>query len=142
MFVTYSSKDSWWVNTQLLTLLRTNHVTFCIHHVHWELGMSIFDNMVKSVRESRKVLVVWSAGYASSKYCLLELHYAMQRTVDEGDYSLVVMRLDETKVKRLPKPLRNKTFLDYCHSTEREGWEKRLIKHLKKFPKPQTGTPV
>jgi len=44
---------------------------------------------------------------------------------------VIVITLDKTDRKQLPQPLRAKTFLDYSDSVERQGWEKRLIKHLK-----------
>ena len=45
--------------------------------------------------------------------------------------TVIVITLDKTDQKRLPKALRARTFLDYSESVERQGWEKRLIKHLK-----------
>ena len=117
--------------SELLSLLRENQVKYCVDHEHFELGKVFVQSMVDSVYQSRKVLAVWSEGYASSRYCMQELDYAIQRSFQNGDCSVIVIRLDETDRKKLPKPLRARTFLDYSDSVERKGWEKRLITHLK-----------
>ena len=131
VFVTYSRKDSGWVDSELLSLLQESQVKYCVDHEHFELGKVFVQSMVDSVYQSRKVLAVWSEGYASSKYCMQELDYAIQRSFQNSDCSVIVIRLDKTDPKQLPKPLRAKTFLDYSDSVERKGWEKRLITHLK-----------
>ena len=123
------------MDTELLRLLRENQVNYCVDHVHFELGKAIVENIAESVYQSRKVLAVWSGSYASSKYCKQELDYAIQRSFQNSDCSVIVIRLDRTDRKQLPKPLRAKTFLDYSDSVERQGWEKRLIKHLKETDK-------
>ena len=132
VFITYSRNDFSWVDKELLRLLRENQVKYCVDHKHFELGKAIVENITDSVYQSRKVLAVWSGSYASSKYCKQELDYAIQRSFQNSDCSVIVIRLDRTDQKKLPKPLRAKTFLDYSDSVERQGWEKRLIKHLKR----------
>ncbi|KAL9950471.1 hypothetical protein ACROYT_G042969 [Oculina patagonica] len=131
VFVTYSRKDFPWVDIELLSLLRENEVKFCVDHLHFELGKAFVESMVESVYQSRKVLAVWSKNYASSKYCKQELDYAIQRSFQNSDGSVIVIRLDRTDRRQLPKALRTKTFLDYSDCVERKGWEKRLITHLK-----------
>ena len=131
VFVTYSRKDFPWVDRELLRLLRENQVKYCVDHKDFELGKAVVENITDSVYQSRKVLAVWSGSYASSKYCKQELDYAIQRSFQNSDCSVIVITLDKTDRKQLPKPLRAKTFLDYSDSVERQGWEKRLIKHLK-----------
>ena len=135
VFVTYSRNDFSWVDRELLRLLRENQVNYCVDHVHFELGKAVVENIADSVYQSRKVLAVWSGSYASSKYCKQELDYAIQRSFQNSDCSVIVIRLDRTDRKQLPKPLRAKTFLDYSDSVERQGWEKRLIEHLKETDK-------
>ena len=131
VFVSYSRKDSLWVSSELLSLLHDSQVKYCVDHEHFQLGEVFVQSMVDSVYQSRKVLAVWSEGYASSKYCMQELDYAIQRSFQNSDCSVIVIRLDRTDPKQLPKPLRAKTFLDFSDSVERKGWEKRLITHLK-----------
>ena len=131
VFVTYSRKDLPWVDKELLRLLRENQVKYCVYHKDFELGKAVVENITDSVYQSRKVLAVWSGSYASSKYCRQELDYSIQRSFQNSDCSVIVITLDKTDRKQLPKALRANTFLDYSDSVERRGWEKRLIKHLK-----------
>ena len=131
VFITYSRKDFSWIDKELLPLFNKNHIKYCVDHLHFKLGKVFLESMVDSVYQSRKVLAVWSANYASSKYCKQELDYALQRSFENSDSSVIVIRLDGTDRKQLPKPLRARTFLDYSDSAERKGWEKRLIKYLK-----------
>ena len=131
VFVTYSRNDFPWVDRELLRLLRENQINYCVDHVHFELGKAIVENIADSVYQSRKVLAVWSGSYASSKYCKQELDYVIQRSFQNSDCSVIVIALDKTDRKRLPKALRARTFLDDSESVERQGWGKRLIKLLK-----------
>lgn len=131
VFVTYSRKDFPWVNSELLSLLSENQVKYCIDHLHFELGKTVVECITDSVYQSRYVLAVWSGSYASSKYCKQELDYALQRSFHNSDYSIILICLETINPKKLPKPLRARTFLNYSDSVDREGWEIRLIKHLK-----------
>ncbi|PFX20010.1 Toll-like receptor 2 [Stylophora pistillata] len=131
VFVTYSRRDSDWVNSELLSLLSKNHVKYCIDKLHFKLGHPILNSITDSVYQSRYVLAVWSRSYAASKFCKQELDYALQKSFHCSDYSVILIGLESINPKTLPKPLRARTFLNYSDSVDREGWEKRLIKHLK-----------
>ncbi|XP_068749479.1 uncharacterized protein [Montipora capricornis] len=145
VFVTYSRKDCAWVDKELLPLFDKNQVKYCVDHLHFQLGKAFVENMVEGVYNSRKVLVVYSVNFKNSKYCKQELSYALQRSFDRSDSAVIVIRIDNTDPKQLPKALRAKTFLDYYDTVERKGWKKRLIKHLKVTTKRSnhlTGTAV
>ena len=137
VFLTYSRKDFSWVDKELLPLFNHNQVKYCVDFIHFELGKAFLQSMVEGIYKSRKVLAVWSANYASSKYCKQELDYALQRSFEKSDTAVIIIRIDWTDPTRLPKTLRTKTFLDYHDSAERKGWEKRLIQHLKPPKQPK-----
>lgn len=146
VFITYSRKDSNWVNSKLLSLLSENQVKYCIDKMHFKLGYPILDSITDSVYQSRYVLAVWSGSYAASRFCKQELDYALHKSFHYSDYSVILIGLESTSLKKLPKPLRARTFLNYSDSVDREGWEKRLVKHLKRSAPekyaPVLGTPV
>lgn len=48
-----------------------------------------------------------------------------------ADSSLLLIRIDDADKKKLPKPLRRRTFLDYSSASERIDWEQRLLRHIK-----------
>jgi len=131
VFVTFSSQDLNWVNKELLPLLEKHKLIYCIHDRDFEIGKAVVDNMAESVYTSRKVLAVMSHNYMSSKFCRGELEMALYRSTEMGDSSVIVMRIDGVDRSKLPKALRNRTFLDHYDITERKTWEERLIKHLK-----------
>lgn len=131
VFVTFSNHDLNWVKKELIPLVEKHKLNYCIHDRDFEIGKPVVDNMAQSVYTSRKVLAVMSQNYLSSKFCRGELEMALYRSTEMGDSSVIVMRIDGVDRSKLPKALRNRTFLDYNDFTERKNWEERLIKHLK-----------
>ncbi|XP_022807987.1 hemicentin-1-like [Stylophora pistillata] len=131
VFVTFSSQDLNWVKKELLPLLDKHKLKYCIHDRDFQAGKPVVDNMAESVYTSRKVLAVMSHNYMSSKFCRGELEMALYRSTEMGDSSVIVVRIDGVDRSKLPKALRNRTFLDHHDFTERKNWEERLIKHLK-----------
>lgn len=119
------------MDKELLPLFNNNQVKYCVDHLHFELGKAFLESMVEGLYKSRKVLAVWTKNYAASKYCKQELDYALQRSFERSNSAVIVIRIDDTDRRQLPKALRAKTFLGHSDSAERKGWEKRLIKHLK-----------
>ena len=134
VFVTFSSRDLNWVKKELIPLVEKHKLNYCIQHRDFEIGKPVVDNMAESVYTSRKVLAVMSHNYLSSKFCRGELEMALYRSTEMGDSSVIVMRIDGVDCRKLPKALRNRTFLDYNDFAVRKNWEERLIKHLKPPP--------
>lgn len=132
--MTFSSQDLNWVKKELLPLLDKHKLKYCIHDRDFQAGKPVVDNMAESVYTSRKVLAVMSHNYMSSKFCRGELEMALYRSTEMGDSSVIVVRIDGVDRSKLPKALRNRTFLDHHDFTERKNWEERLIKHLKPPP--------
>ena len=130
VFVTFSSKDSQWVTNNLTPLLERNRLKYCIHSRDFELGRALVDNMAESVYSSRKVLAVMSKNYMDSKFCRGELDMALHRSRVGNKGSLLVVRIDGIKKKKLPKALREQTFVDYHNDKERTSWEKKLLRFL------------
>ncbi|XP_031563266.1 fibroblast growth factor receptor 3-like [Actinia tenebrosa] len=132
-FVTYNSQDFNWVEKNLLPLLEKNGIDLCIHYRNFEPGVAIHENMVNSVYRSRVVIVVMSNNYMKSKYCRAELDYAVHRSLEEhGTNPLIILCIDpDIKKNRLPKEIKNKTFLDFTSNVEKATWEKRLLKYIK-----------
>lgn len=130
VFVTFSSKDRHWVSTKLTPLLESHQLKYCIHSRDFELGRALVDNMAESVYSSRKVLAVLSKNYVDSKFCRGELEMALYRSKVGRDGSLLVVTIDGIKKNKLPKALRESTFVDYHSDTGRSSWEKKLLRLL------------
>jgi toll-like receptor 13 len=83
-FVAYSSEDLEWVKQKLLPNVDENYLgktglKLCIHHRDWLAGIDIADNIVKSIAESRRTILVLSKDFAKSYWCRLELAIAHMR---------------------------------------------------------------
>ena len=135
MFVSYSSKDFEWVNDNLCTVLEKPpfNLRVCLHQRDWELGRSVVDNMVESVLRSQKTLIIVSENYLQSEYCMQELKIAMHREID-GDHMqrdrIVLIKIDDVSMQRLPRFLRQKSFLDCCDPEHARHFQTNLMRVL------------
>ena len=127
LFISYSSKDYAWVNENLISLFEKHSIPYSIHTRDFELGRPIVQNMADSVYGSRKVLIVLSDNYLASNFCREELHMAVQRGVNTGDSSLILVLINKFKKKRLHGALRSKDLLDFEKHKKRQDWEKKLL---------------
>ena len=127
LFISYSTKDFTWVIENLIPLLEKHSIPHCIHTQDFELGKPIVQNMADSVCGSRQVLIAMSDNYLASKFCRKELGMAIQRGVDTGDSSLVLVMINKFKKKRLPGALRNQILLDFEKYKNKQEWEEKLL---------------
>ena len=127
VFVSYSSKDFAWLSENLISLLDKHSIPYSIHIRDFELGKPIVQNMADSVYGSRQVLIVLSDNYLASNFCREELHMAIQRGVDTGDSTLILVMIDKFNKRRLPGALRNHTLLDFEKHAKKQNWEEKLL---------------
>ena len=76
-FLSYSHHDADYVERILYPGLAQSH-TCCIHTLHWEVGRMIPDQIVESVRNSRRTIIVLSQGYLESVWTRLEFKAALE----------------------------------------------------------------
>ena len=119
------------VKTLLPTLEEKHGLKCCVHYRDFTLGIPIRQNMVNSVYRCKKTVAVVSTNFFNSSYCGSELDYALHRLMEKKDNSLVVIKLDNVDRNKLPKELQSRSYIDYPKSTEKETWEKKLVKCLK-----------
>ena len=130
-FVIYSSEDADWVVRTLIPTLEEKYgLKCCVHYRDFLLGVPFLQNMVDSVYRCKKNIAVVSTHFFNSNYCGTELDYALHRLMEKKDDSLVVIKLDDVHNKKLPKELRKRSYIDYPKSTDKETWEKKLVKSL------------
>ena len=79
------------------------------------------------------MLIVLSENYLASNFCREELHMAIQRGVDAGDSSLILVMINNLKKKKLPAALRNKNLLDFDKYKNNEDWEEKILRELGKL---------
>ena len=89
--------------------------------------------MADSVYGSRQVLIVLSENYLASNFCREELHMALQREMDGGDSSLILVKINNMKKKQLPAALRKKTLVDFDKYKTKQDWEEKIISEILKI---------
>ena len=88
--------------------------------------------MADSVYGSRQVLIVLSENYLTSNFCREELHMALQRELDGGDSSLILVKINNIKKKQLPSALRKKNLVDFDKYKTTPDWEEKIISEILK----------
>ena len=131
-FIIYSTPDEKWVKTTLLPILEENNaLKCCVHYRDFAIGKSFRENMAESVYKSRKTIAVVSHSFFKSKYCNHEMEIALGRLVERGDDSVIVIKVDDVDRRKLPKALKERSYIDYFKSNDKEMWAKQLIKSIK-----------
>ena len=131
-FIIYSTADEEWVKTTLLPILEEkNALKCCVHYRDFVPGKPFRENMADSVYKSRKSIAVVSRNFFRSKYCHHEMDMALGRLVERGDNSVIVIRLDDVEGRKLPKALKERSYIDYFKSNDKEMWAKQLTHCLK-----------
>lgn len=69
VFLSYSSKDRFWVQTLLLKFIESKGFKVCFDERDFLLGCNLVETIAESVYESRKVIAVLSPDYLSSRWC-------------------------------------------------------------------------
>lgn len=103
VFVSYAQPDEKFVEEHLLPELerQDNPYKVCIHIRDWVPGQFIAEQVVNSVRKSRRTLVVLSNNFLNSVWGKLEFKTAHTQSIREGRARVVVViygDLDESKL--------------------------------------------
>lgn len=127
----YSSHDSEFVDGTLCPLLEDIfHLKCCIHHRDFIPGAPFVENMANSVLQSRKIIVVMSKHFFQSNHCDFELQIALQRLLEWGDDSVLVIKVATLGRRKLPVELTRRSYIDYSSLVERVSWKDRLFRYL------------
>ncbi|KAK7916073.1 hypothetical protein WMY93_011834 [Mugilogobius chulae] len=76
VFCSYSSTDYEWTHS-LIQQLEDTGLKVCDHERDFISGRPILENMSESIHQSQKVLLVLSAEFVRSRWCLLEANMSM-----------------------------------------------------------------
>ena len=136
-FVSYCSDDRFWVHDCLMKTLESNLYGFklCIHYRDFPLGEDITTVIVKSIKQSRQLVIVLSKCSITRPWCQLEFQVALSEAVRRG-IKLVVIKLgnftvDDTMDSSLAWVLDNHTYLEWKENVNAQKvfWFK-LRQHL------------
>lgn len=80
VFVSYSNQDRDWVLEEFLTNIEKRSViNLCLHERDFQVGLSILENIISCMDQSRCLLLVISESFLSSNWCNFEMHLAQHR---------------------------------------------------------------
>ncbi len=73
VFISYSHLDLQWVRDNLMDFLQNQGYSVCLHEKDWPVGVLITENILLSVKHSRRMIMVLSENYLTSEWCRIEL---------------------------------------------------------------------
>ena len=96
-FVSYSGADWEWVVNTLQERLETHDPPYklCIHDRDFLAGAPIQENIMNSVNQSKRMLMVLSQNFIRSEWCLLEFRAAHQKVLEERTNYLIIILFDD-----------------------------------------------
>lgn len=116
-FISFSYKDESFVYDTLLPGLETDHKQVqykCLIHTRdWEVGDFIFDQICKSVKNSRRTIILLSADYIKSTWTHLEFHLAHAKAMQEKYPHLILLIHSENEPEKAE--MRDKVLKKYLY---------------------------
>ncbi|XP_077978444.1 uncharacterized protein LOC144433914 [Glandiceps talaboti] len=134
-FVSYNSVDGDWISSQLLPHLESGDppkFKICVDFKNFIPGRYIVDNIIDSIQESRKTILVLTPNFVKSEWCFFEMEMALNRLFEESRDVLILVLLEPIPDKDLPRKLRKlftkKTYIEWpkedCHTARQLFWVK------------------
>ena len=140
-FVAFHQGDIHWVKTELIAKLEEpqSGPTFklCIHQRDWLAGIPIEENVLKSIQNSRKTIIVLTRKFVQSGWCDFETQMAKLRSFEEGQDIIVLIMLEPVPAAELTGSLktlvRRLNYIEWpLEENEQDLFWDRLRKGLKK----------
>ncbi|XP_061926636.1 toll-like receptor 8 [Entelurus aequoreus] len=132
VFVIYDTKDphvSEWVMKNLRVKLEEEgetHLPLCLEQRDWIPGVPLMDNLIQSIRDSRKTMFVLTEGYVKTGIFRLAMYLAHQRLLDENIDVIVLLMLEpvlqHSYFLRLRQRLCGKSVVEWPKTAAAEPW--------------------
>ncbi|XP_077991640.1 uncharacterized protein LOC144445873 [Glandiceps talaboti] len=135
-FVVYNQHDRPWVMQQLVPNLEKidpPNFKLCIHERDFIGGNDIFDNILDSIENSHKTMLILSPHFAESEWCYFEMRMAQDHLFAERRDVLLLVLLenipDDVMPRVLRKILRTKRYIEWPQNEigRRLFWEKLKV---------------
>ena len=96
-FISYSGSDYKWVLDTLRVRLENHDPPFklCIHDRDFLIGAPIQENILNSVDQSKRMIMVLSQNFIKSEWCLLEFRAAHQKVLEDRMNYLIIILFDD-----------------------------------------------
>ncbi|XP_078682770.1 tetratricopeptide repeat protein 22-like isoform X1 [Branchiostoma floridae x Branchiostoma belcheri] len=109
-FVSHSSKDAGWVNYALLPALEVDmRFKGCVADRDFIPGKSVYDNIIHSIENSYKTLLVLTPHFMTSEWCKYETEQALYKSLRGKTERVIPIML---KACDVPESLRTITYFD------------------------------
>ncbi|XP_070532915.1 toll-like receptor 2 [Ptychodera flava] len=108
-FISFNSGDEEWVQHTLVPHLEENCNTqfkICVHYKDFIPGKAIIDNILDSIENSRKTVLVLSPNFVKSEWCHFEMQMAHHRLFEDRRDVVVLLLLEPIPDKDTPRMLR------------------------------------
>ena len=97
-----------------------NQLKLCLHKRDWLPGRDIVDNVVESMEDSRKTVLIVSNAFASSQWCHFELTMAQTRLFRDDANSLMLVLLEDiddvNMTPRLRLQMARQTYVEWTNN--------------------------
>ncbi|XP_078344803.1 toll-like receptor 6 [Oculina patagonica] len=126
-FVSFSGNDYQWVVNTLQERLENHDPPYklCIHQRDFLVGAPIQENILNSVDQSKRMLMVLSRDFLRSEWCLLEFRAAHRKVLEERMNYLIIILFDDVNMDELDDEMklymRTNTYLSVSNKW---FWEK------------------
>ncbi|XP_070555091.1 toll-like receptor 2 type-2 [Ptychodera flava] len=134
-FVCYNEHDRDWVWQQLVPNLEDTdppNFKLCLHERDFMPGTDIFENILDSIENSHKTMLVLSPHFAESEWCYFEMRMAQSCLFDEKRDVLILVLLEEISDAVMPRVLRKILLTKKCTKwVENEAGRRLFWKKLK-----------
>ena len=95
-FVSYHDESLKWVKQHLLLKMEKDWgLKLCLHDRDWIIGQDIVQNIVDSIQNSRKVILIINNAFARSQWCQLELTLAQHHLLENERDNLILVLLED-----------------------------------------------
>ncbi|XP_023342316.1 toll-like receptor 6 [Eurytemora carolleeae] len=95
-------------------------LNICVHQRDFKIGVSVIENIVESVENSKMFLLILSNGFLESRWCRFETYVATHLLRDNMDDIVVIMKevLNLNPDKNISFLIQTKTYLEYSETQE------------------------
>ncbi|XP_076452286.1 toll-like receptor 2 type-2 [Babylonia areolata] len=126
VFLSCAEEDEDWVLRHLLPHLEGRQgLRACFHKRDFLPGKNILDNIVDSVKSSKKFVLVFSKHFALSRWCQFELDLCLGHVLDNDD-ALVVILLDDASSRDLTSTMKavlgTMTYIQWQECPDVRAW--------------------
>ncbi|KAL7295921.1 hypothetical protein TKK_0010959 [Trichogramma kaykai] len=103
VFISFANEDHMFVATELVPRLESgaNPYKLCLHYRDWRGGELISDQIVESVRESRRTIIVLSTNFINSHWSKQEFQTAQYFDMKEKRVRLIIIIYGTIKIEEI-----------------------------------------